>query len=245
MPRALLAAALCTLAAVAPATVVAAAAGAAAAEAKVAPGRKPTLAVLYFDYEGKNEEMAVLRKGLAQMLITDFGPNPAFTVVERARLQDILDELKLGQSPKFDQATASKIGKLLGARYLVMGRYFELMGTLRIDARVVETETGSLVKGAGSHGKPDDFLELEQKIARELNDALSTALPSETAPTKAGEAAPKSPRKLPAKSAVRYSKALDALDRKDSETAKKELHALVKEQPDFLLASAELDKLLR
>ncbi|HEY0097105.1 MAG TPA: hypothetical protein VGB96_22445, partial [Archangium sp.] len=32
---------------------------------------KPTVAVLYFDYAGKTEEMTPLRKGLAQMLITD------------------------------------------------------------------------------------------------------------------------------------------------------------------------------
>src|SRR5687768_15808473 len=93
---------------------------------------KPTVAVLYFDYEGKNEEMAVLKKGLAQMIISDLSGGASYTVVERMRLQEIMDELKLAQSGKIDPATAAKIGKLLGARYMVMGGYFDLLGSLRI-----------------------------------------------------------------------------------------------------------------
>ncbi|MCA9553768.1 MAG: hypothetical protein KC933_27250, partial [Myxococcales bacterium] len=123
------------------------------------PPAPPTVAVMYFDYQGKDEEMALLRKGLAQMLISDLPAGDAYTLVERDRLQDVLDELELSKSVKVDPATAQKVGKLLGARYLVLGGYFDLMGTLRVDARVVRVETGEVVRSVGAHGKPDDFLE--------------------------------------------------------------------------------------
>ncbi len=39
--------------------------------------------------------MAVLRKGLAQMLITDLSSLPAIRLIERDRFQALLGELKL------------------------------------------------------------------------------------------------------------------------------------------------------
>ena len=78
--------------------------------------------------------MGQLRKGLAQMLISDLSMDGSFQIVERARLQELIDELKLNQTKQIDKISASKIGKLLGARYMVLGGYFDLMSTLRIDA---------------------------------------------------------------------------------------------------------------
>jgi TolB-like protein len=208
----------------------------------LAAAPKPTVAVLYFDYEGKTEGMAMLQKGLAQMLITDLTANDSLRVVERARLQEILDELKLNQTAKVDASTATKIGKLLGARYMVMGGYFDLLGTLRVDARVVETETGKIVKSTGAKGKPDDFMDLEQKIARELEVILTSA-----AVEKTGEAPPASKPKarVSTNTALRYSKALDAIDKKDKKTAKQALEDVLKEQPDFTLASLDLAALAK
>src|SRR5262249_33568253 len=76
------------------------------------PARRASVAVLYFDYGGKNEELQALRKGLAQMMITDLAEVSEITVVERTRLNDVLDELKLDRSAKIDPATASRVGKL-------------------------------------------------------------------------------------------------------------------------------------
>src|SRR5262245_53450996 len=73
----------------------------------------PTVAILYFDYDGKDEQMGLLRKGLAQMLISDLSSIEGITIVERDRLEAILAELKLGQSGKIDKASAAKVGKLL------------------------------------------------------------------------------------------------------------------------------------
>ena len=47
--------------------------------------RKPTVAILYFDYTGKDDELAMLRKGLAQMLISDLSALDAVQLVERNR----------------------------------------------------------------------------------------------------------------------------------------------------------------
>lgn len=216
---------------------------------------KPTVAVLYFGYSGENPEMKVLKKGLAQMLITDLSGFGAVKLVERDRLQEITDELQMGQTDKFDSATVAKISKLVGAHYLVLGNYFDLKNTLVVDAKVVNVETGTILGSRRGTGSTEDFLAIEQKLAQDLNQVLegitsaSLEKAEGAAPTPSG--APSSPdparkaRKLPTKIALRYSRALDAKDRKDVETAKKELTEVVKEQPDFVLASMDLASLMK
>jgi TolB-like protein len=209
----------------------------------------PTVAVLYFDYSGESEEMEVLRKGLAQMLVSDLSGLSGLRVVERERLEAVLAELELQKSRKIDPTTAAKIGKLLGARYLVLGSYFELMGTLRADARVVEVETGRILRSFGVHGKPGDFLELEQKLGVQIGEVLTARADVKPEPPEVRRTAqarrPKPPTRLSTTTAVRYSRALDAKDKGDVATAKKELAAVVAEQPDFQLASAALDRLIQ
>jgi TolB-like protein len=212
---------------------------------------KPTVAILYFDYSGKDDQLGVLRKGLAQMLISDLSSQDSVRIVERDRLEAILAELKLGQSAKIDPSSAAKVGKLLGARYMVLGGYFDLMSTLRVDARVVEVETGKVVQSVGANGKPDDFLSVEQKVSEDLSKILGklTVAATTPAPTPTPNAPPKKhvapPAQLKTKTALLYSKALVAMDKGDKATAKTTLQAVVKEQPDFKLASLDLDKMMQ
>ena len=210
--------------------------------ARAAPDARPTVAVLYFDYSGKDADMGVLRKGLAQMLISDLSTLDGVRLVERDRLEEILAELKLQQSGKIDASTAAKVGKLLGARYMVLGGYFDLMDTLRADARVVEVETGKVLQSTGATGKPQDFLGVEQTLSDGIRKILATKA---TAAAVTAVLPPKPPAQLKTKTALRYSRALDAKDRGDKATAKKELAAVVKEQPDFRLARLDIDKLIQ
>lgn len=216
------------------------------AAAEPPPDARPTVAVLYFDYAGKDEQMAMLRKGLAQMLISDLSSVAAVRIVERDRLQALLEELKLNQTAKIDPKSANRLGKLLGARYMVLGGYFDIMDTLRADARVVEVETGRIIQSVGANGKPGDFLAVEQNMGEELGKVLATLVPqAKAAPAVPARQRPKAPGQLKTKTVIRYARALDALDRKDRATAKSELQAVVKEQPDFQLAALDLDKLMQ
>jgi TolB-like protein len=208
-----------------------------------AAAAKPTVAILYFDYQGKDEQMGMLRKGLAQMLISDLSGSDRFQIVERDRLQEILDELKLAQSNQIDKSSAAKIGKLLGARYMVMGGYFDLMGTLRVDARVVEVETGKVIRSIGSNSKPDQFLDLQQKLSGELDSVLGNEL--KAGPGAPARQRPKAPKQLRVSTATKYSEALDAIDKKDAATAKKKLKEVLEEQPDFSLAQIDLKSLVQ
>ena len=146
---------------------------------KAAKAVGPTVAVLYFDYSGKDEELSFLRKGLTQMLVTDLSQTRKLHLVERTQLEAVLTELKLNRSKKIDRASANRIGKLLGAQYLITGGYFEAGGKLRVDARVIEVETGT-VNGVGVHNDSANFMLIESELATQLESellALHTAKP--------------------------------------------------------------------
>lgn len=254
----------------------------------------PTIAILYFDYAGNAEDMTFLRKGLAQMLVADMAGTPGITVIERARLEEVLAEIDLQRTTKIDRSSAVRVGKLLGARYLVMGSYFDFRDELHVSVTLVEVETGAILAGIRDRRKADAFWDLEQHLAGELRRVLgekvTAAAPAEPRPTatatkqprgkdragdkgqdknamtadkgaevanKGAEAADKGPtvsarrpaagagRALTARTAARYGRALDAMDRGDKRAARAELEAVVALAPDFDMASLDLAKLAK
>ncbi|MBI5609055.1 MAG: caspase family protein [Deltaproteobacteria bacterium] len=203
--------------------------------AKPAPARavkQPIrAALLYFDYEGQVADLVPMRKGLAQMLISDLQGQPGVLLVERERLEEVLAELKLQRGRAVDPATAAKVGKLLGAQYLVLGRISDFMGKLRIDARVVHVETGALVKTARADGKLEDFLDIEQSLAGNLREGLQSVRPPEAPP--APKVSQKAPRKIRPEVLVAYSQALDARDRGAVDEARQLLRKALELDPQF------------
>lgn len=195
-------------------------------DAAAPAAKKPRIAVLYFDYGGKNDELVGLQKGIAQMLVTSLQETRAFDVLEREALQAVLAELKLQKTKAIDPATAVKVGKLLGVRYLVLGGYVDLLGQLRIDTRVVEVETGKIVGTAAVNGRIDDFFALFDALAHKLAVGMGS-LPAES---------PK-PGKSPPKDAwFDLGRALDAWDRGDVPAATAVTDDLLRRYPDFLPA---------
>ena len=139
-----------------------------------------TLAVLYFENNSlsKKAEMEPLCKGLTDMLITELGKIEQFQVVERAQLQQLLEEMKLGQSGVIDSQSAVEVGKMLGAQNMLLGSFMHMLdGKLRIDVRIVNVETGVTIKAEEVTGKPKDLYKLLQglvvKIARNLDIKLT------------------------------------------------------------------------
>jgi len=197
-------------------------------------GRPTRVAVLYFDVQSTNPELAVFSKGLAAMMITDLAASP-LQVVERDRLEAILSELKLGETRFADKSKFPKIGALLGADYLVTGTLLKSAGLFTLELKLFSVSTSLVVHTQRAMLKEDDVLDAEQRAVESVLqhlDKLQVAAAPAAAPVK------KSALKLAA--AVKYSRALDAKDRKDTATAKALLGEVVKEQPDFKLAQLDL-----
>jgi len=81
------------------------------------------VAVFPLRYLGEDQKFAPLGKGLSEMLITDLGKVGQLKLLERIRLQTLLDEMALAKSDFFDQSTAPRFGKLLSAGRIIAGTY--------------------------------------------------------------------------------------------------------------------------
>src|ERR1041385_5263872 len=80
----------------------------------IVTAQKPVVAVLYFDNNSIGKDRADydgLGKGIADLLITDMASNPRVRVVERERVQKVLEEQNLVKAGAIDQNTAVKLGK--------------------------------------------------------------------------------------------------------------------------------------
>lgn len=110
-----------------------------------------------------------LGQAAAEELTTQLVQAGDFTVVERSRLQSLLQEQDLGQSGRVDASTAAEIGRLLGVQAIVTGSITQFsietksggIGPVSasftqaesvLDVRVVNTETGEIMLAAEGEG---------------------------------------------------------------------------------------------
>ncbi len=132
---------------------------------KAFPVNDNTLAVSPFGEKGNTEKTKHLRKALAAMIITDLSKAKGIQVVERVRLQKLLDELKLGQSGIVDPATSPRIGRLLGAGKIVSG---SMLGAGADDLHILRiltsVSTGKDLGDQDARGKAEEFFKLQKAI---------------------------------------------------------------------------------
>ncbi len=82
-----------------------------------------SVAVFPMTYRGTNKEYKALGKGISEMMITDLSQVNNLTIIDRIRLQALMEETSLGQSGMVDESTAPRFGKLLGASKIVHGGF--------------------------------------------------------------------------------------------------------------------------
>ncbi len=196
------------------------------------------IAILYFDNGSDNAELSRLRKGLADMLISDLSKIKMLNVIERARLEEILKEQKLNNSKEFDASTASKVGKLLGVQYILTGAFFDLMGSMRMDARIIDVETGKIIKSEGIDGATNTFFDLEKKLVVKIAGGLNVDLSSDkTSDTEVKQAS------LSYETSLLFSDGLDQMDKGENSKAIETFKKVLKKNPDFVPAQQALNKL--
>ena len=153
------------------------------------PGDKNTVAVMPFRFSGADSTLQPLERGMADLLATDLSRIKAITVVERARLQAVLDEIKLSQSGAVDTATGVRAGKLIQAGTLVQGSLIQNGDRLRADAALVSVATSQVsATPATDEQKLDQIFDMEKRIALSLIESLG--IPITTADRNAIEQRP-------------------------------------------------------
>lgn len=222
------------------AAVLALAAGVLPAPAE-AQDTRPGVAVLPFENGGSygrdREDLEALRRGIAGMLVSELSARPGIRLVDRAETQRMLDEQNLAASGRVDAATAARVGRMVGARYLVAGTFLDLYGDFRIDARLIDVETGEIINVVRSdprYTNRRDLYRLIQSVAERI--ATDARLPSLGTEAEATPAA----REIPTEAVTFYSRALLYQDRGDRAKATEYYQRALQLFPEFTEASEGL-----
>ena len=117
-----------------------------------------------------------LGPGLAQLLASELARSPGGRAVPRGSTGKAVADEALGARERVDAATAAKIGKLVGAQYVVVGNFVNFYDKFRLNVRVVDATTGEFIRGLSNddprmQGKAHMYQSVEsvaQQILKEL-----------------------------------------------------------------------------
>ncbi len=116
--------------------------------AKSTAAGKSAIAVLPFP--NSDDSCSVLSNFIADELIQSLFsiPGSKLEIVERAQLETIISELKLGASGLLNPETTKKLGSQSGVSALTVGTITVIGDTVRINARLIATDSGKAVSAA-------------------------------------------------------------------------------------------------
>lgn len=135
--------------------------------------KKTKIAVLDFQLQGGKHDSADMGKIVAEWLITALVKEGRFDVIERRLLEKVLQEQKIGVSGLVDESSASKLGRVLGAKIVITGSLMEYQGVVEANARIIEVETSSIiaaenVKSTSAVKLEDLVVQMAEKIIRDF-----------------------------------------------------------------------------
>ena len=94
----------------------------------------------------ENPVLTDMKDFLALTIIDTMKEKGGYEMIERQKLVLVLEELNLGSSDLADESSRLEVGKILGAQLMVFGGYQLVGDELRIDLRMVEVESGAVIK---------------------------------------------------------------------------------------------------
>ena len=139
------------------------------------PGMR-TLAVMDFsNYALEDpERWEMMQWGFSSMMIEQLSGATDLKLVERENIQFLLDELNLQSSSRVDQATAVRMGKLMGVHAMVFGGIIVSGRKMTLSARVVKVETGEILLGESVEGRAKNFYELIEALSLEVARSVNS-----------------------------------------------------------------------
>ncbi len=131
----------------------------------------PLLAVLCFRNITANGEDAWLGTGVAETVTAELRAAPGIVVAARDRVQEILRRLGVGEEG-IDEQTALRVGRDIGARFVVAGAFQRSAEVVRVTAAVLDVASGQTQATVKEDGRISDIFDLQDRIAGRLRTSL-------------------------------------------------------------------------
>ena len=126
-------------------------------------------AVSILDFTGEDVQDKVLR-ACYQQLETSLIESNRFTVIEKNKREELLEEQKFQSSGVCDEACAVEIGQLVGAEYLMLGEIIGFADLYQVNIKIINIEKGDVAEKVTDQisGGMGDLLNGMEEASREI-----------------------------------------------------------------------------
>jgi TolB-like protein len=148
-------------------------------EARLDPSKIPprTFAVVPFHVAATDTLLQPLSFGLADFLVADLAKSPMLRLVERVQTDAILRELDLVDQGIADPRQAPRVGRLVGARQILIGDATRgSAGAVRLSARVVDVIGGTVQDLVYAEAPLERIIDAEKALVLLLFERLGITL---------------------------------------------------------------------
>ena len=209
------------------------------------PGMK-TLAIMDFTNTSvdEKERFDPMQQGFASMMINYLEGSTDLKVVERERIQWLLDELELQREEGIvDQASAVRTGKLLGANAVLFGAFTVAGKQMWISSRLVNVETGEILLAEQILGDRDKFFELIETLSDQVTEAIGTELASAGRTNSGGGTASGGGQTRSLDAQLSYSQGLGLIEQEKYQQAYDKFLEALEYDPQYADAQRRVDSL--
>lgn len=197
-----------------------------------------TLAIMDFTNASVDdfERLEPLEQGFASMMINYLNGATDLKVVERERIQWLLQELQMQrEGGVVDESSAVRMGKVMGAHAVLFGSYTMQGRQLWISARLVKVETGEVLLAEQVFGRADRFFEAIEDLSLKVTQAINVTLAD-------ADLGPRTEtRSLDAM--LSYSEGLKLLERGDYRAAYEKFNEALVYDPDYTRAQLKAESI--
>ncbi|MBI4544938.1 MAG: tetratricopeptide repeat protein, partial [Gemmatimonadetes bacterium] len=147
------------------------------AELTAQPATPRTIAVFPLRLVSEKPELEPLQVALADMIITDLQLSGALRLLERVRVQSLLDEMALTEAGYAEPATGARAGRLLGAEHVVQGVLATTgENAVRMDVSVLAAAEQRAAGELGNESPLEALFDLEKELVFGVLNVLGIEL---------------------------------------------------------------------
>jgi TolB-like protein len=161
------------------------------------------VAILPFEDRGSYGQdknvFRALQLGIPATIAGELAGHPELRLADAGRITRALPAGGVNSRTRLDASTAAQVGKEAGARYAITGSFSDFYGKIRLDARIIDTGTGQILKVVSNDPRQDDRSQLYRIIQTVGHKVLAAASGSGTG------RAPNEERTIPTEALTEYS----------------------------------------
>lgn len=133
-----------------------------------ADSSKYDLAVMYMENMTENEKFG---DQLVQLIHTNLSQDSGLRVVSRQWIYDAMKEIS-GESKNPDQAQATEVAKIVGARNILVGRVIQQNEDVVVQVELVDVVTGEIRGTEKVEGSMNSIFELADNVTNKITEPL-------------------------------------------------------------------------